>query len=309
MDRTEPIIKHLASHWERVFAQRMPRVLQSFTRSSRNLLTSFHREIEARSKKAGAGSAGIALLGQQLRNYENIFTQLTNQMVEVINNLQREANREFTPVIARNLSTAYDWCAKESGMITRWSPFLCLSLIHLPGSGCFARMKSHMATHVDDVRSEMFQESCDEVRNRLLDMCKQVERSMGQQTDEIFMKMQRDYTEVVSGTQLPQGQMMPKQERKMRSDVAQIIEDFETKSADAETAAEAAKVAAKEEQNNDTNSTSEKFSDTNKAATHDDQKTTEGESAKEFKAKRPPEDGEGASGLNASVSNEDAFMD
>jgi hypothetical protein len=65
--------------------------------------------------KAGAGSPGIALLGQQLRNYENIFTLLTQQMVEVINNLQREANREFTPVIAHNLATAYDWCAKESG--------------------------------------------------------------------------------------------------------------------------------------------------------------------------------------------------
>ena len=57
----------------------------------------------------------MVLLGQQLRNYENIFTQLAPQMTEVINNLQREANREFTPVIARNLSSAYDWCANESG--------------------------------------------------------------------------------------------------------------------------------------------------------------------------------------------------
>jgi hypothetical protein len=96
----------------------MPRVLQSFTRSSKNLLTAFHKEVEARSMKAGAGSAGIALLGHQLRNYEGIFRQLTTQMMEVINNLQREANREFTPVIARSLSTAYDWCANESGMIT-----------------------------------------------------------------------------------------------------------------------------------------------------------------------------------------------
>lgn len=69
--------------------------------------------------KAGAGTAGIALLGHQLRNYEAIFVQLSLQMTEVINNLQREANREFTPVIARNLSTAYDWCANESGMIAR----------------------------------------------------------------------------------------------------------------------------------------------------------------------------------------------
>jgi hypothetical protein len=68
--------------------------------------------------KAGVGTAGIALLGHQLRNYEAIFVQLTQQMIEVINNLQREANREFTPVIARNLSTAYDWCANESGIVT-----------------------------------------------------------------------------------------------------------------------------------------------------------------------------------------------
>jgi hypothetical protein len=94
----------------------MPRV-QSFGSSSKHLLTAFHRDIESRSIKAGAGTAGVAMLGNQLRNYENIFTQVTHQMVEVINHLQREANREFTPVIARNLSTAYDWCAHESGMM------------------------------------------------------------------------------------------------------------------------------------------------------------------------------------------------
>jgi hypothetical protein len=96
----------------------MPRVLQSFTRAAKTLLNAFHREIESRGMKSGAGSAGIALLGQQIRNYENIFRQVSQQMIELINNLQREANREFTPVIARNLSTAYDWCANESGKIT-----------------------------------------------------------------------------------------------------------------------------------------------------------------------------------------------
>jgi len=137
-----------------------------------------------------------------------------------------------------------------------------LSLTCVVGSGCFARMKSHMASHVDSSRSEMFRESCDEVRNRLLNMCKQVEQSMGLQTDEIFMKMQRDYTEVVSGTQLPQGQMMPKQERKMRSDVAEIIEDFERESAEAQAAAGAAIAAVNEEQNNWADSTIEKSLDT-----------------------------------------------
>jgi hypothetical protein len=31
----EPIIKHLASHWERVFAQRLPRVLQAFSKKKK----------------------------------------------------------------------------------------------------------------------------------------------------------------------------------------------------------------------------------------------------------------------------------
>jgi len=65
--------------------------------------------------KQGAGVAGLAMLGQQLRNYEGIFVNLTQQLVEVINTLQRDANREFTPIIASNLASAYEWCAAEVG--------------------------------------------------------------------------------------------------------------------------------------------------------------------------------------------------
>lgn len=105
-----------------------------------------------------------------------------------------------------------------------------------------------MVTHVDTARSEMFRESCDEVRNRLLDMCKYVEQSMSLQTDDIFVKMQRDYMQVVSGTQLPKGQMMPKQERNMRSQVAEVIEAFDKANAEAVAAEDAAKSDVVEEQ-------------------------------------------------------------
>jgi hypothetical protein len=216
----EPIIKHLASHWERVFAQRLPRVLQAFSRESKNLLARFHHEIEARSMKIGAGVAGMALLGQQLKNYEAQFVQLSEQLSEIINGLQREANREFTPVVARNLATAYDWCTAESG----------------PGQ--YKRMKDYMSTHVNDVKTDMFSESCNEVKRLLVAMCNQVEQTMTSRTDEVFMLMQRDYMEVVSGTQLPEGQMMPKWERKMRADVAKVIEDRETEAEEVTKASE-----------------------------------------------------------------------
>ncbi|PVH88572.1 hypothetical protein DL98DRAFT_580964 [Cadophora sp. DSE1049] len=201
---TQPIIKHLASHWEKAFAQRLPRVLSSFSRQAKGLLTAFHREIELRTMTTGTGSAGVAMLGQQVKNYEQIFATLATQMIEIINGLQREANREFTPVIARNLSTAYDYCTSESG----------------PGQ--FNRMKAHMSQHVDNIRGSMFAESCDEVKGLLLKMCKQVSTQMSEHTDGIFVRIERDYLEVISGTQLP-GQTMPKCQ--MRSDVARVIAD------------------------------------------------------------------------------------
>jgi hypothetical protein len=162
----------------------------------------------------------MVLLGQQLKIYEAQFGALSEQLTEIINGLQREANREFTPVVARNLATAYEWCTAESG----------------PGQ--FKRMKDYMSTHVNGVRTDMFSESCNEVKRLLLAMCNQVEQTMISRTDEVFMQMQRDYMEIVSGTQLPQGQMMPKWERKMRSDVAKVLEDQEKEAEEVEKAAE-----------------------------------------------------------------------
>ncbi|KAF8866379.1 hypothetical protein BDZ45DRAFT_639507 [Acephala macrosclerotiorum] len=205
----EPIIKHLAGHWERAFTQKLPQVLTTFTRDSKNLLTAFHREIEQRSMKTGTGAVGLMLLGQQLTTYNQIFANLTEEMKAVITELQREANREFTPVIARRLASAYKYCTDEKG----------------PGQ--YNRMKAHMASHVNTARTSMFTESCNEVKERLIDMCQTVEHIMAARADEVFLCMQRDYMEVISGTALPQGQTMPKWERKMRAEVAKVIEDRE----------------------------------------------------------------------------------
>ena len=62
--------------------------------------------------KTGAGIAGLAMLRNQPQNYEGNFTE---QMIEVIDKLQREANREPTPAIAVNLASSYKWCANEVG--------------------------------------------------------------------------------------------------------------------------------------------------------------------------------------------------
>jgi hypothetical protein len=112
-------MKQLGNDWEKAFARRLPTVLQSFQRSTKSLLQSFHNEVEARAMKTGSGLAGLAMLGQQLQNYEAIFQDLTAQMIHIINERQRDANREFTPVIAQHLALAYRYCTDVSGMYLR----------------------------------------------------------------------------------------------------------------------------------------------------------------------------------------------
>jgi len=202
-----PIVKHLASHWEKAFTRKLPYVLQSFTRKSQSLLTSFHKDIEDRSLKQGAGAAGLMMLGEQLRTYEAIFVNLATQMVELISNLQREANREFVPVVTERLSQTYETCAAESG------------------SGMYVRMKGQLEEGVAS-NLDMFAESCTEVKQRLTKMCKEVNEAMSVKAEEVFTNMSRDYTQVISGRDA-QGQMMPKQERLMRAEVAKAFEELE----------------------------------------------------------------------------------
>ncbi len=95
--------------------RQLPRVLQSFTKSTKELLQSFHNDIQARTIRTGAGLTGLEILGQQLRKYEHIFEDLTQQMDTLVGERQRDANREFTPVIARHLVSAYQCCTAERG--------------------------------------------------------------------------------------------------------------------------------------------------------------------------------------------------
>jgi hypothetical protein len=85
-----------------------------------------------------------------------------------------------------------------------------------------------MEDHISDRKAEMFSESCDEVKTLLLSMCEHVEVAMTARTDDVFISMQRDYMEVISGTSLPRGEVMPRWERKMRAGVAQVIEERDT---------------------------------------------------------------------------------
>jgi len=58
----------------------------------------------------------MAVLKEQLSTYTRSFQDLNQQMVQIIGERQREANREFAPVIGDHLLSAYRYCTAEHGM-------------------------------------------------------------------------------------------------------------------------------------------------------------------------------------------------
>lgn len=60
------------------------------------------------------------MLAQQLRTYEATFVDLSDRTMVMVGEKQREANRNFTPVVEKAMQPAYVWCKEETGM--------CLSL-------------------------------------------------------------------------------------------------------------------------------------------------------------------------------------
>lgn len=90
--------------------------MTTFTREASKLLTQFHGDVNSRASKVGAGIAGLRMLQQQLAVYDNIIKDLANTVKGNINNTQKDVNREFTPVIERAMTAAYDACVAEAGM-------------------------------------------------------------------------------------------------------------------------------------------------------------------------------------------------
>jgi hypothetical protein len=161
------------------------------------------------------------MLSQQLRNYEAMFVELAQQMNELINHHQKEANREFTPAIAAKLSEAYEACVVEQG----------------PGQ--YVRMKAYMNDHVDS-NLNMFEDSLNRVKKKLVTMTEEIEAVMGNKADEVFLLMSRDYLEVLTGSKVD-GVTMLKWEGEMRAEVAKIIEGRERANAEADAAEERAR--------------------------------------------------------------------
>lgn len=114
-DLVEPISKRLATGWERTFQNRLPKVFESYTKDSSKILHYFHGMVEERANQNGVGLASIALLKNTIYTYEQQFSDFRSVLINAMNELQRNANRDFTPTVVASMHTVYDICSEERG--------------------------------------------------------------------------------------------------------------------------------------------------------------------------------------------------
>ncbi|KAI4946501.1 hypothetical protein J4E91_007189 [Alternaria rosae] len=209
-DLVDPIFKQLATSWERAFQTRLPKAFDAYISNSSTLLHMFHEAIEERARTSSVGLANLSILKTQVCNYEQLFKDLGVTLITQMNELQREANRDFSPCIAGIMHTVYDVCTEERG------------------AGSYKRMKEHMENHVERERHRMFHEAIATVNKHLNDMCKALQESMEAKADEIFVQMNRDYTQVLGGAAGNQPlNLQSKDERELRSEVREVLEDID----------------------------------------------------------------------------------
>ncbi len=88
-------------------------------------------------------------------------------------------------------------------------------------------MKAYMYDHVEAHRTTMFQESVDEVKRQLEDMVKDVEETLADRTDEVFIQIKRDYRSVLGGEDVPQGEVLTRVQRLVRKEMKKTIDGAE----------------------------------------------------------------------------------
>lgn len=89
-------------------------------------------------------------------------------------------------------------------------------------------MKAAMNSHVAQERHTMFAASAENVKARLSVMLKELEVSMNDKADEVYLAMRRDYNSVLGGGDVPQtSEILPKTQRLVRKEMMRIIDGVE----------------------------------------------------------------------------------
>ncbi|KAI0396243.1 hypothetical protein F5Y17DRAFT_420083 [Xylariaceae sp. FL0594] len=189
----DPISRKLANGWESAFQRNLPAVLTAFGRASAAELKRFHETVGDLARKHKVDALSISTLSSQVQVHGRSLEALMVGIVAKLTELQRDANRLFVPAIGHSMAPAYQICADERGQ------------------GSYARMKAHMAAHVQIARQSMFHDARDVVREQLENMCGYIKMEIASRIEPILVTMHRDYMRTLVGIEAgASGQAVPR---------------------------------------------------------------------------------------------------
>jgi hypothetical protein len=181
-----------------LFQRRLPSIFDQFAANGKALLSKFHQSAIERAKNQNANAQGVTMLSQQIFGHEKSLDELPMALKFIIAELQRDANREFVPVITKSMEHAYRVCTEERGVKTLTPSLWRLQAKILIGPGSYARMKVAMTDHVNTIKETVFRQACDTVKTHLENMCCVVQKQMKEHMEDTFMAVSRDYLTVMS---------------------------------------------------------------------------------------------------------------
>ncbi|ETS80015.1 hypothetical protein PFICI_07544 [Pestalotiopsis fici W106-1] len=177
-DLAAPIKKLLANSWEVVFSARIPDAIAKFPAMSQSVREKFHSNVKGRIPKKDHKVLQASLM-EHVR-YEDIFKTFQSKVTR----LQREANREFTPAVTRNMTRIYERCTRERG------------------AGMYSRMKDTTLRSVKKSRSSMFSEATSGARGKLDAICDELESELSARITQSISGILYDFESGVIGSNL-----------------------------------------------------------------------------------------------------------
>ncbi|KAK2030789.1 hypothetical protein LX32DRAFT_716264 [Colletotrichum zoysiae] len=173
----QPIKGGIAATWDDFFQFSIPHVLDNFSVTAVQRLTSFHDSIV---NQLGSDEyeelQSAAQLDQQLKIHRDRIVRLVSQSRVDIDQAQKDANRLLNPAVEDAMGHGYLHCACENG------------------KGMVKRMATAIQNHVRQNKFAMFSKAVGDVKNRLKQGTKVVDEHMTDQIEAIVTAMKSDYT-------------------------------------------------------------------------------------------------------------------
>lgn len=206
---SNPLIEAIAVEWERTFTSLIPPVIQKYSQRFVTAIEKFHSQIQDRGSQGGKELLPLELdiLGKQLAMYEQQAMMIVDDTIQQIASMQRDINREFTPIIKAFMAPAYDLCVGERGV------------------GAYFRMKSHIMDHITTYHQVMFQSCTTKIQQSLQKLVRTTASKLGKSTDTILLTIKRDYKLIENNLTQQSRQAELLEKKAMRVELGKVQND------------------------------------------------------------------------------------